>query len=130
MLPSRILYVEDDAVNRVLMKAFLSTAEITLVEACDGQSGLDAVEAAEFDLVFMDVRMPRIDGITALKAIRARPDSKARVPVIVVTADAVPTIQEEALAAGADGVLFKPFSAKEMFACIARVLVREGRRAA
>ena len=131
MSPKRILYVEDDAVNRLLMKAFLAGTGVDLVEAVDGIEGLDRLEGGDFDVVFMDVRMPRMDGMTALKEIRARGDEKAWTPVIVVTADAIAEIREESLQAGANGVLFKPFSAKQLFSCMAEVLVHcESRRAA
>jgi two-component system chemotaxis response regulator CheY len=128
MSPKRILYVEDDAVNRLLMKAFLAGTEIELVEAVDGQQGLDILESAQFDVVFMDVRMPRMDGMTALRQLRARQDET---PVIVVTADALEEVRDEGLALGANGVLFKPFSAKQLFSSLANVLVHTtSRRAA
>lgn len=118
----RILYVEDDAVNRRVMQAMLSATGTEMAEAFDGQAGLEAVEAQEFDLVLMDLRMPVMDGMTTIRHIRARDDAKAKLPIIVVTADTSPTIRQDCIAAGADEVLHKPIVVKDLYALIGEVV--------
>ena len=73
-------------------------------------------------MVLMDLRMPGMDGITAIRHIRARPDAKAKLPVIVVTADTAPDLRERCIAAGADEVLFKPVAMEPLFGAMGRVL--------
>lgn len=66
------------------------------------------VEAASYDLIFMDCEMPRMDGYAATSAIRERGDAKARLPVIAVTAQAMTGARDKCLAAGMDGYISKP----------------------
>ncbi|BCW90847.1 Transcriptional activator protein CzcR [Alphaproteobacteria bacterium SO-S41] len=120
----RVLYVEDDAMNRKVMRAMLSSSGATMSEAVDGQAGVDAVERDEFDLVLMDLRMPGMDGLTAIKHIRQRGDAKARLPIIVVTADTAPNMREDCLRIGADDVVYKPVAVKLLFSAIGQVLSR------
>jgi two-component system, OmpR family, response regulator QseB len=75
----------------------------------------------------MDLRMPGMDGMEAIAALRQRADEKGRLPVIVLTADAAAGLRERCMAAGADEVLFKPVSMQSLFDAIAVVLVdRDG----
>jgi two-component system response regulator QseB len=120
----RILYVEDDPVNRRVMQAMMESTGATLSEAVDGQAGVDAVEAGDFDVILMDLRMPRMDGISAIKVIRARGDSKARTPIIVVTADVTPDVKANCLESGADGIIYKPVNFKELFSVIGRAVAQ------
>src|ERR1700754_5215010 len=82
-----ILFVEDDAMNRRVVRDMLTVAGATMDEAHDAESGLQMIDERQYDIVLMDLRMPGMDGLTAIKHIRARTDDKASVPVIVVTAD-------------------------------------------
>jgi len=126
----RVLFVEDNAVNRRVVREMLAAADIDLDEAEDGQAGLEAIEAGDYDLILMDLRMPRMDGMTAIRALRARADDKAKAPVIVVTADAGPTIRTDCLAAGADDVILKPISMGVLFDAIGQILAARGGDAA
>lgn len=83
----KILFVEDDAVNRRVLKAMIEQAGSTLYEAEDALRGLEMIEHNSYDLVLMDLRMPGMDGMTAIKKIRERGDEKGKLPIIVVTAD-------------------------------------------
>jgi len=77
--------------------------------AVDGEQAVDAVRDADYDLVLMDVNMPRLDGIAATARIRALPDSGRAVPrIVAVTANALEGDSERLLAAGMDGYLSKP----------------------
>ena len=75
-------------------------------------------------MVLMDLRMPGMDGITAIEHIRARRDAKAKLPVIVVTADTAVDLRERCIAAGADEVLFKPVAMDALFDAIGRLLAQ------
>ena len=122
----RVLFVEDNEVNRRVVKEMLTAGGIDMSEAEDGAAGLEMIEANEYDLVLMDLRMPGMDGMTAIRHIRARSDDKAKVPVIVVTADAGSTIDADCKAAGADEVILKPVSMTNLYDTIGALLARRG----
>lgn len=125
----RVLYVDDNAVNRLVMKAMLLAAGIGMDEAEDGETGLRMVDATAYDLVLMDLRMPGVDGATAIRRLRSRADAKARTPVIVVTGDASPTVAAECRAAGADDLIMKPVALSELYGAIERLFTPPARRA-
>lgn len=120
----KLLFVEDDPMNRRVVKDMLDVAGAEMAEAEDAEAGLVAIESGDFDMVLMDLRMPGMDGITAIRHIRARTDAKAKLPVIVVTADTAPDLRERCLEAGADEVLFKPVAMDALFDAIGRLLAR------
>lgn len=115
----RVLYVEDDPVNRKVMQAMLSRAGIAIEEAFDGLHGLEMIDTGDYDLVLMDLRMPRMDGLTAIKHIRARADHRSNVPIVVVTADTSETMRADCLREGANDVLCKPVPLQRMMELIA-----------
>lgn len=119
-----ILFVEDDPMNWRVVKDMLDVAGAAMVEAEDAEAGLRAIDGGDFDMVLMDLRMPGMDGITAIQHIRARGDAKATLPVIVVTADTAPDLRERCIAAGADEVIFKPVAMDALFDAIGRLLAR------
>ena len=118
----RILFVEDNEVNRRVVKEMLRAGHIDMFEAEDGQVGLEMIEANDYDLILMDLRMPRMDGITAIRHLRAREDAKATLPVIVLTADSGPSVDADCRAAGADHVLARPVSMASLYAAISGLL--------
>ena len=122
----RVLFVEDSEVNRRVIKEMLRAGGIEMSEAEDGRSGLEMIEANDYDLILMDLRMPGMDGITAIRHLRARADEKATLPVIVITADAGSHIDDDCKAAGADDVLRKPVAMAVLFEAIGAVLARRG----
>ena len=122
----RVLFVEDNEINRRVVKEMLRAGGIEMSEAEDGIIGLQMIEANDYDLILMDLRMPGMDGITAIRHLRARTDEKARLPVIVVTADEGLTIDSDCLQAGADNVLRKPVSMAVLFDAIGSVLAQRG----
>src|ERR1700741_4202294 len=103
-----ILFVDDDAMNRRVVKDMLDVVGAHMDEADCGETGLSKVEQSEYHVVLMDLRMPGMDGLTATRQIRQRADAKANVPIIVVTADTSSDLEQRCTAAGADGVLMKP----------------------
>ncbi len=110
-LPShrRVLLAEDNLVNQRVAVELLKGLGQDVVVACDGRQAVDAFETGKFDLVLMDVQMPRMDGFEALAAIRVRESvSGGHVPVVALTAHAMKGDRERCLAAGFDGYLSKP----------------------
>jgi len=89
--------------------------------ARDGQAALDAFVPGKFSMIFMDMQMPVMDGITATKMIReAEGTTETRVPIIALTANVMPGDRERCKAAGMDDFLSKPFKKDEIAACLAR----------
>lgn len=119
-----ILFVEDDAMNRRVVRDMLTVAGATMDEATDAESGLRMIEEGQYDVVLMDLRMPGMDGLTAIRHIRARHDAKAGVPVIVVTADTALDICRDCLDQGADEVILKPVAMNKLFDAIGRLIAR------
>jgi len=123
----RVLFVDDNAMNRKVVKSMLESAEVVMIEAEDAETGLSILDADAFDLVLMDLRMPGMDGLAAIRQIRARGDAKASLPIIVVTADNGPNIRGQALAAGAEDLLHKPVQMQALFDAIGRAVEGTGR---
>ena len=117
-----ILFIEDDPMNRRVVRDMLDVAGASMAEAEHAEEGLRRIEAEDFDVVLVDLRMPGMDGIEAIERIRARDDAKAELPIIVVTADTAVDLRERCLTAGADEVLFKPVAMDALFDTIGRVL--------
>jgi CheY-like chemotaxis protein len=121
-----ILFIEDDPMNRRVVKDMLDVAGATMSEAELAEEGLARIDQQDFDVVLVDLRMPGMDGMEAIRRIRARGDAKAELPIIVVTADTAIDLREQCLQAGADDVLFKPVAMDALFDSIGRVLARRG----
>jgi len=117
-----VLFIEDDRMNRRVVRDMLDVAGAAMVEAESAEIGLRLIDEQAFDMVLVDLRMPGMNGITAIEHIRARTDDKGRVPVIVITADTALDLRERCLAAGADEVLFKPVAMDALFDAIGRIL--------
>lgn len=116
--PLRVLAAEDNAANRHVLRALLEPLPIDLVLTENGVQALEAVAAGRFDLVLMDANMPVMDGLTALRAIRAGPGASAATPVWMLTANVFEEDVARYRAAGADGVLKKPIDLDELFGAI------------
>jgi len=120
----RVLFIEDDAMNRRVVKDMLRVAGATMDEADNAETGLRMIFEDDYDVVLMDLRMPGMDGLTAIRHIRARTDAKGNIPIIVVTADTALNIQQHCLEQGADDVIMKPVSMKVLFESIGRMIAR------
>ena len=119
-----VLFIEDDRMNRRVVRDMLDVAGARMSEAEDAEKGLVEIDRHDFTIVLIDLRMPGMDGITAIRHIRARGDAKGAVPIIVVTADAAVDLRERCLAAGADDVIFKPVAMDALFESMGRVLAQ------
>ena len=122
-----MLLADDHPVVRWGLTCCLSShAHLEVVgEAADGLEALRKARELHPDVILMDLRMPGMDGLTAIRHIRARQDAKARLPVVVITADDGLTIDEDCLAAGADKVLHKPVALAALFDAIGAVLPKD-----
>jgi PAS domain S-box-containing protein len=108
--PWRILLADDSADNRLLIAAYMRNSSVTLVEAADGEEAVTHFKHQRFDLVLMDIQMPRMDGYAATRAIRdfEGQAGRARTPIIALTASAVGQAADDALKAGCDLHVAKP----------------------
>ncbi len=125
---ARVLLVEDNPVNMLIAVALLERWGIVVEQASDGHQALQAVQRAaqagrDFDAVLMDVQMPVMSGYEATKALRLR-DVGRRLPIIALTAAAMVTEREAALAAGMDDFLTKPIDADKLRDTLSRWVTR------
>jgi CheY-like chemotaxis protein len=122
LVTMNVLFIEDDPMNRRVVADMLDVAGAAMTEAESAEIGLQLIEENDFDMALVDLRMPGMDGITAIERIRARADAKAKLPIIVVTADTAIDLRERCLAAGANEVLFKPVAMDALFEAMGRIL--------
>ncbi|WP_114393838.1 ATP-binding protein [Oleisolibacter albus] len=106
--PSRILLAEDNEANLALIAAMLRRQGHTVITVTDGEQALARMREQPVDLVLMDMQMPVMDGITASRAIRALPEPAGRVPIVALTADALPESRERYLRESMNGYVTKP----------------------
>jgi len=116
-----ILYVEDNEMNRKIVRQLLKKTSYTLVEAHDGEAGVAKALEIKPDLVLMDVQLPKLSGIDATKQLRAAPQTAAT-PILVITSFALSGDEEKAKAAGATGYLAKPYSPLDLLSRIRQIV--------
>ena len=121
----RILVAEDNVLNQAVARAILEAVGCQLEIANDGAEALELLTRGGYDLVLMDVHMPRMDGLEALSRIRAGEAGPADVPVIALTADAMPGEDEKLSALGVDDVQGKPIQPMALISAIAEACARE-----
>ena len=119
-LSLRLLVAEDNAINQQVATGLLSRLGHRADVASDGGEAVVLVERGDYDLVFMDIQMPEVDGLEATKAIRALPEPKCRVPIVAMTANAMAGDRESFLAAGMDDYIAKPISRRGLEAILDR----------
>ncbi|TDU26786.1 signal transduction histidine kinase [Panacagrimonas perspica] len=119
----RVLVVDDHEANLEVARDLLQSAGVDVVLARSGPESIEAVARERFDAVFMDMRMPGMDGIEAAQTIRAA-ERGTRVPIVALTANVMSPDRERCLMAGMDDFVGKPIDVDEMFAALARVTGR------
>ena len=117
----RILVVEDNPTNRLVATTMLSQLGAQVETAEDGAQGVAAVKRSHFDLVFMDIQMPVMDGVEAAKAIRELPAPRCDTPIVATTANVMPDQLASYRRSGMNGVIAKPISPQLLLAEVARV---------
>ena len=124
--PYRILLVEDEELNRMLVKAVLARAAVAavrdaeLVDAATLAAARERLAGTRFDLILLDLNLPDGNGLTLARELAATGDPKP--PVVAVTASVLPQDQRAALEAGCDDFLDKPYAAADLIATVARHL--------
>ncbi|MET3827294.1 CheY-like chemotaxis protein [Sphingomonas sp. PvP055] len=119
-----ILFIEDDPMNRRVVKDMLDVAGAVMTGAESAEIGLDLIESNDYAMILLDLRMPGMDGFEALRRIRARGDAKAKLPVIILTADTAVDLRDRCIESGADDILFKPVAMESLFDAIGRTLAK------
>lgn len=118
----RILLVDDHPLNRRVGRIYLEPEGFFVAEAVNGQQALDRLGEQDFDLVLMDIHMPVMDGLEALRQIRGGPTAWRDIPVVAVTADAMSGDRERYTTEGMSGYISKPIEKRDLLSEIARVL--------
>ncbi|OIQ65448.1 sensory/regulatory protein RpfC [mine drainage metagenome] len=116
-----VLFGEDNPINQQVMRAMLARAGHTMRIVDNGEDVVQAVSEGNFDVVLMDIQMPRLDGLEATRKIRDMAAPKGRIPIIAVTADAMTGARDHYVRAGMDGYLAKSLRLRELVATIEAV---------
>lgn len=116
-----ILAVDDSASMRQMVSFALKNAGHDVVEATDGEDALKTAKSNKVALVITDVNMPKMDGITLIRELRALPDYKFT-PILMLTTESTPEKKQEGKEAGATGWLVKPFNPEQLLTTIGKVL--------
>jgi len=121
----RILAAEDNALNQKVLTAFLKPLGHELVIANDGVEALEQLATEHYDLILMDIQMPRKDGLTTTKELRASDGPNANTPIIAMTANAMQGDREECLEIGMNDYVPKPIDARVLFTAIAKATAKQ-----
>jgi two-component system cell cycle response regulator DivK len=121
MSQKTILYVEDNELNRRIVRDLLKRTAYRLLEAPDGESSLDIARRELPDLILMDIQLPRLSGIEVTRTLRSHP-STANTPIIAITSFALSGDEQKAKDAGATAYMAKPYSPRDLLALIRKLL--------
>ncbi|MDD4978889.1 MAG: response regulator [Gallionella sp.] len=116
-----ILSVDDSSSIRQMVAFTLKSAGYEVVEAADGQEGLDKAKQKTVDLVLTDQNMPRMDGLTLIKTLRALPNYRST-PILMLTTESGDAMKMQGKAAGATGWLVKPFDPQKLLEVVKKVI--------
>lgn len=108
---SKILIVEDNALNRALLQAVLKSAGYELLIAEDGETGVEIALQEKPDLILMDIMLPAMNGYEATRRIKTNPATR-HLPIVALTANNTPVERDRALDAGCDGCIAKPIDTR------------------
>ena len=120
-MSKRILTVDDSASMRQMVLLTLQGAGYDVVQACDGVEALELARLSPVDLVLTDVHMPRMDGITLVRELRALLNYKF-VPMLILTTESSQEKKMDGKRAGATGWIVKPYNPPQLLATVARVI--------
>jgi CheY-like chemotaxis protein len=117
-----VVDVEDYPINQKMIGMILDSLGHAATIVNDGSQAVDAVSESTFDVILMDMQMPVLDGVSAAKLIRARADTKARIPIFALTANADTQSEQLCREAGMDGIVTKPIDVKALATALATVV--------
>lgn len=121
-----ILVADDHQVNFMVAKEIISVWGATIMYAEDGEKALTKVMEEEIDLILMDMQMPNIDGIEATKMIRLLDKPKSEIPIIAMTAAALPEEREKCLQSGMNDYISKPYNPSMLYDILTNYLLKKG----
>lgn len=121
MSAKTILYIEDNEMNRQIVRDLLKRTSYRLIEAHDGEAGVAVALAQRPDLILMDLQLPKISGLEATRRLRANP-ATAQMPIIAITSFALSGDDQKAIEAGASAYLAKPYSPRDLLALVRKIL--------
>lgn len=122
---TKILIVDDDDNNRILLRDLLIFFQYEVAEAPDGEEGIRMAIAWKPDLILMDIQMPVMNGLTAIKVLKDNPSTRG-IKIIAVTSFAMKSEQEEIVRAGVDGYLAKPIHTRELMELVKKIMGERG----
>ncbi len=120
-MAKKILTVDDAASIRQMVAFTLKGSGYDVVEAIDGQDGLNKAKSGQFDLILTDQNMPKMDGLTLIKSLRALPQY-SRTPILMLTTESGDDMKAKGRAARATGWLVKPFDPAKLLEVVKKVL--------
>lgn len=120
-MAAQILLVDDFDDAREMYAEFLAAAGHRVTPAADGQEALDRAEGTKFDLIILDIALPRVDGISVIRALRKR-EPNQKTPIITLSASVNQETRDQALDAGANLALEKPCLPEELATAVAKML--------
>ena len=120
---AHILVVDDNATNRMVAETLCEMFDCTSESATDGIEAVEAARTGRFDLILMDIKMPRMDGVTATREIRKLPQG-ARLPIIAMTANAFSEDRQRCVDAGMDDFISKPVIPEALYERLLKWLER------
>ena len=121
MSAKTILYIEDNEMNRKIVRDLLKRTKYALIEAHDGEAGVAKALEVRPDLILMDIQLPKISGLEATKRLRAEA-ATAKTPIIAITSFALSGDDVKAKEAGATAYLAKPYSPFDLLSLILKIL--------
>ena len=116
-----ILYVEDNEMNRKIVRDLLKRTTYQVIEAFDGEAGVALALEKRPDLILMDIQLPKISGMEAMRRLRTDP-SMANTPIVAITSFALSGDEQKAREAGATAYLAKPYSPFDLLNLIRKLL--------
>lgn len=118
---SKILVVDDEAVNVEVLRAWLEHAGYAVVAASDGNEAISMAESERPDLILLDVIMPQLNGFRVCKRLKASEETRA-IPIVFLTGADFKQAQDRAIESGADGYLAKPIGSQELLGMVRAML--------
>jgi two-component system, sensor histidine kinase and response regulator len=122
----RVLLAEDVKLNQILTQKLLARSGYRIDIAENGLQAIEAVQNADYDVILMDVQMPKMDGIDATRHIRSMPSSKSQVTIIALTARSEDNTEDELRAAGMDDYISKPINFDILFSKLSALAAKRG----